>query len=69
MKYYFITYQATNKQGHVSIWNDVIKETPMDFITRVECVEEMGSGTYKNFIVLNTCKISKEDFDRFDGCF
>jgi hypothetical protein len=26
MKYYFITYQATNRQGSVSIWNQVISE-------------------------------------------
>lgn len=36
MKYYFITYQATNKQGTISTWSDVTNESPMDFICFAE---------------------------------
>ena len=69
MKYYFITYQATNGLGSVSIWNDVIDESPMTFIKRVQGVEENGSNTYKNFLVINTCEISKQEFNAYDGHF
>lgn len=69
MKYYFITYQATNKQGSVSIWNQVIKGSPMSFIKHVAGVEECGSKTYCDFVVINTCEISKWEFDAYDGCF
>lgn len=69
MKYYFITYQATNRQGSVSIWNDIINESPMKFIKDIQKKEEKGSNTYYNFIVLNTCEISKDDFNEFDGHF
>lgn len=69
MKYYFITYQATNRQGSVSIWNDVIDKSPMEFIIDIERAEEMGSDTYYNFRVLNTLVLSKEEFDKFKGHF
>ena len=69
MKYYFITYQATNKQGSVSIWNQVINQSPMKFIKHVQEVEENGSNTYYNFVVINTCEISEDDFNTYDGHF
>jgi hypothetical protein len=69
MKYYFITYQATNRGGSVSTWNQVIKGSPMAFIKHVESVEEKGSRTYYNFVVINTCEISEEEFSEFDGHF
>lgn len=69
MKYYFITYQATNRQGSVSIWNDVIDKSPMEFIIDIEKTEEMGSDTYYNFRVLNTLVISKNEFDKFKDHF
>lgn len=69
MKYYFITYQATNRQGSVSIWNDVINTSPMKFIKDIQKTEEKGSNTYYNFVVLNTCEISDEEFNDFDGHF
>lgn len=69
MKYYFITYQATNRQGSVSIWNDVINTSPMKFIKDIQKTEEKGSNTYYNFVVLNTCEISDEEFNEFDGHF
>lgn len=69
MKYYFITYQATNRQGSVSIWNDVINKSPMKFIKDIQKTEEKGSNTYYNFVVLNTCEISDEEFNEFDGHF
>ena len=69
MKYYFITYQATNRRGSVSTWNQVIKGSPMAFIKHVESVEEKSSRTYYNFVVINTCEISEEEFSEFDGHF
>jgi len=69
MKYYFITYQATNRQGTDSIWNQVINVSPMKFIKQVQEVEENGSNTYYNFVVINTCEISEEDFNTYDGHF
>ena len=69
MKYYFITYQATNRQGSVSIWNQVINQSPMAFIKHVQSVEESGSRTYYNFVVINTCDISEKEFNEFDGHF
>jgi hypothetical protein len=69
MKYYFITYQATGRRGSVSTWNQVIKGSPMSFIKHVESVEEKGSRTYYNFVVINTCEISEEEFSECDGHF
>ena len=40
MKYYFITYQATNRRGSVSTWNQVIKGSPMAFIKHVHEYEK-----------------------------
>lgn len=68
-KYYFITYQANNRQGSVSIWNQVIDQSPMEFIKQVQQTEEKGSNTYYNFVVINTCEISKADFEAYDGHF
>ena len=62
MKYYFITYQATNKQGSVSIWNQVINKSPMEFIKSIQETEERGSNTYHNFVVINTLEISENEF-------
>ena len=69
MKYYFITYQATNKQGSISTWNQVINQSPMKFIKHVAEVEEKGSRTYNSFVVINTLKISEAEFNEFDGQF
>lgn len=69
MKYYFITYQATNRQGTDSIWNQVINVSPMKFIKDIELYEQKGSNNYYNFVVLNTCEISEEQFKEFDGHF
>ena len=69
MKYYFITYQATNRQGTDSIWNQVINVSPMKFIKDIESYEQKGSNTYYNFVVLNTCQISEDEFNDFDGHF
>jgi len=73
MKYYFITYQATSISnsinGSVSTWNQVIKGSPMNFIKKVQEVEENGSRSYFNFVVINTCEITEEEFNEFDGHF
>ena len=69
MKYYFITYQATNKQGTRSVWNQVIRDSPMKFIKKVAQVEYSGSRTYVNFVVINTCEITEEEFLEYDGRF
>ena len=67
MKYYFITYQARNRQGSVSIWNDVIDTNPMEFIKHVREVEEKGNNIYYNFVVINTCEITEKEFNEFYG--
>ena len=69
MNYYLITYQATNNQGSTSIWNQVIDCSPMSFIKMVQQVEEDGRGTYHNFVITNTCKISVDEFMEYDGHF
>jgi hypothetical protein len=69
MKYYFITYQATNRQGSISIWNEVINQSPMEFIKDITDIEEQGSNTYYNFVVINTCEISMDEFNKYNGCF
>jgi len=68
-KYYFITYRATNRQGSVSVWNQVINESPMKFIKKVQLAEENGGKAYFNFVVLNTCEISEEEYNEFVGEF
>lgn len=69
MKYYFITYQAENYRGSTSTWNQVIEDSPMKFIKHVSDVEERGSKTYHNFVVINTCEISKDEYDEYHGQF
>ena len=69
MKCYFITYQATNRQGDVSIWNQVINQSPMKWIKDVAEYEERGSKTYNDFVVINTCEISEDEFNAYDGHF
>ena len=69
MKYYFITYQAKDIRGTVSVWNEVIDISPMEFILKVESVEEAGSQYYRQFAVTNTCEISQEDFNKHKGQF
>ena len=72
MKYYFITYQATSRSGINSTWNQVINCSPMAFIKMLTNIEENGLNNghkYYNFVVINTCEISKEKFNEFDGCF
>lgn len=69
MKYYFITYQATNRQGSVSIWNQVINKSPMKFIKDISEAERKGSNTYFNFVVINTCEITEQQFKEYEDSF
>lgn len=69
MKYYFITYQGTNRQGSVSTWNQVFNESPMKFIKHIQEVEERGSNTYYNFVVINTCEISESEYNEYKDQF
>jgi len=68
-KYYFVTYQAEAKGGHKDSWNQVIHCSPMEFITNVAKVELNGSQTYNQFVVINTCEISKKEFNDYCGRF
>jgi hypothetical protein len=70
MKYYFITYQAKTKYG-INIWNEAIDISPMQFIRDNEEAETKAphEGGYYEFRVLNTCEISKEEFNKWDGEF
>ncbi len=65
MKYYFITYQAENKQGSISIWNDVIKGSLMEFILQSNAMD----STYNNFVILNHCEITKEEYNKYNSSF
>jgi hypothetical protein len=67
-KYYFITYQAKS-QGSISTWNQVIDKSPMRFIKDIQEVEENGGNRYRDFVVINTCKISEDDFIYFKDKF
>ena len=69
MKYYFITYQATNKQGSISTWNQVTDKNPMQFIKKIEMAEDSQDPTYRNFVVINTCEITESEFNDFDDHF
>lgn len=71
MKYYFITYQATNNSGSISKWNQVIDTSPMEFIKKVEAAEDGGTPyrKYRSFVVINTCEISVEDYNKFEDQF
>jgi hypothetical protein len=71
MKYYFITYQATNSQGSISKWNQVTDKSPMEFIKKVEEAEDQGTPykRYFGFVVINTCEISVEDFNKYEDEF
>jgi len=73
MKYYFITYQAKSRRSsiheHPSLWNQVIKGSPMKFIKQVSEVEENGSRSYYNFVIINTCEISEEEYIEYNGHF
>jgi len=68
-RYYFITYQAHNRDGSKSIWNDVTDKNPMEFIKDIEDIENNGTKTYNNFIIINTCKISRKEFNKHNGWF
>jgi hypothetical protein len=71
MKYYFITYQATNSSGSMSQWNQVINTSPMEFIKKVDAAEDKGTPyrNYKFFTVINTCEISEEDYNKYKDQF
>ena len=71
MKYYFITYQATNSQGSISKWNQVTDKSPMEFIKQVEAAEDQRTPfrRYFGFVVINTCEISVEDFNKYEDEF
>jgi hypothetical protein len=71
MKYYFITYQATNSQGSISKWNQVTDKSPMEFIKKIEAAEDQGTPykRYFGFVVINTCEISVEDFNKYEDEF
>jgi hypothetical protein len=68
-KYYFITYQASNRDGSISTWNQVIDISPMQFIKGVSEYEEMNSGNYISFRVINTCEISLVDYIEYKDRF
>lgn len=69
MKYYFITYQAQNRQGSKSVWNEVIDSSPMEFMIYVRNLEESHGNNYYNFVVLNALEISEEEYLKYMGQF
>jgi hypothetical protein len=69
MKYYFITYQATNRDGNTSMWMDTINVSPMKFIDDMETYWHKRGNTYFNFVILNTCEISEIEYENWSGHF
>jgi hypothetical protein len=68
-KYYFITIQAMYKNS-LHTWNQVIDISPMDFLKQCEDVSvKEENAYYRNFIVLNTCLISEEEYNTYKGQF
>lgn len=63
-KYYFITYRGENKDGTFQLWNQVIDVSPMEFIGQND-----NDTHYKEFVILNTCEISEDEFNRFKDSF
>lgn len=69
-KYYFITYQASSREtGSISKWNQVIDFNPMEFILEASLKERNCGNYYKDFIVINTCEITKDEFEKYEHCF
>jgi hypothetical protein len=56
-------------QGSISTWNQVIDKSPMRFIKDIQAVEENGGNRYRDFVVINTCDISEDDFIYFKDKF
>jgi hypothetical protein len=61
MKYYFISYGAKCGQTF-TIWNEVIAGSPMKFIMDMEEAEKQGGNIYRDFVVINTCEITEEEY-------
>lgn len=71
-KYYFITYQAdsTRQAGMKSEWNECTNLSPMEFVKEHEKAEqESDKPYYRNFVVLNTCEITKEEYEKYKDEF
>lgn len=64
MKYYFITYQAKNRIGEVSFWNQVIKVDPMCFI-----LSNNVDKNYHSFVVTNTLEITEQQYEEYSEKF
>ena len=70
MKYYFITYQATTSANSIQSWNACIDISPMEYIKTVEKCEDNSSHPYwRNFVITNTCEITKKEFEQFKDEF
>jgi len=70
--YYFVTYRAElKKENNYTIWNDCINISPMDFILKAEKYESesINGGYYKNFRILNTVEITKDEYIRYSDKF
>lgn len=72
MKYYFITYQATprlHSSSNPAIWNDVISISPMEYILKLQEIEENGGNNWMNFRILFAMEISEEEYLKFEPHF
>lgn len=73
MKYYFITYQGQRRDNDpsISIWQDVIDISPMEFLDEL-LKDENSPDTksyYNDFYILNTCEISRKDYYKYKDAF
>jgi len=71
-KYYFITYRGMSRDSDssLSIWNTVTDLSPMAFIKKLLVSEsEARNSYYKDFVIMNTEEISKEEYLEYKGKF
>ena len=66
-QYFFITYQAQKIYNSETVYfNEVIDTSPMQFIVdKFKKEKERPYPTYREFRVLNTLKITKEEYLNF----
>lgn len=66
-QYFFITYQAQRiYNGEIFYWNEVIDTSPMQFIVdKINDEKIKDRPEYREFVALNTLKISREEYLQF----
>lgn len=75
-KYYFITFRGVRRDldPSVSYWHDVTDLSPMEFRKELldaeeESEKEGKKSYYSDFIIINTERITAEQFNEWEGHF